>query len=81
MFSSSIPENITKENPKAVRCINFFNYQVIEEKDDHFYFTSYGQSDFKMPIPESFLNFTIPSKFTDWFENYHDFCKVAYKDK
>ena len=79
MFSTSIPENASSLNKKAVRCINFINIQIIEEKDDHFLFTNYGQSDLKMPIPESFLNFTIPSKFTGWFEEYHKFSKKHFK--
>lgn len=77
LFSFSIPdESLQITNKKVVRCINYFNIQIIEEREDHWWFTNYGQSDFKMFIPESMLNFTIPMKFCGWFEEYHKFLKT-----
>jgi len=78
MFSTSVPDD-TIDKTKATRCVNFFNFQVVEEMDDRFLFTSYGQTDFKMIIPESLLNFTIPSKFRGWFEELHKFINKTYK--
>lgn len=75
MFSMSVPEEVYPKNKDVIRCINFLNIQTVEDKDTHWLFTSFGQTDFKMPIPESFLNFTIPSKFTSWFEEFHKYLK------
>lgn len=75
MFSMSVPDTLYPKNKDAIRCINYLNLQVIEDKETHWTFISFGQTDFKMPLPESFLNFTIPSKFTGWFEDFHKYLK------
>lgn len=77
LFSSSVPEKLyPSSGKKVIRCINYFNIQIIEEKEDHWWFTNYGQTDFKMFLPEKMINFTIPMKFTAWFEEYHKFLKT-----
>lgn len=78
MFSTSVPDE-TIDKTKATRCINFFNFQIIEEVNDKFIFTSYGQTDLKMIIPETLLNVTIPSKFRGWFEEFHKYINKTYK--
>lgn len=69
LFSTSIPVDFYP-NKKACRCDNIINVQIFEEYDDHWLITCYGQSNLKMPLPEKLINFTIPGKFLDWFEEF-----------
>jgi len=76
----SVPENYYPEVKKVIRCNNYINIQEIEEKTDYWLFTTYSQTDLKMPIPDSFLNFTLPMKFNSWYEDYLKFFNKKYKD-
>jgi len=69
-----------EEIKKVVRCLNYINIQEIIDLGEYWEFVSYGQSDLKMPIPESFLNFTLPMKFNDWYESYVKFINKDYKE-
>ena len=69
MFATSSPVDL-EPNKKACRCLNYLNTQRFEEKEDHWLITCYGQSDLKMLLPEKLINFTIPGKFLDWFEEF-----------
>lgn len=73
LFGFAAPHDYIPEQKKVIRCVNYLNVQTIEEKNDYWLFTTYSQSDLKMPIPESFLNFTLPMKFNGWFEEYTKF--------
>lgn len=73
LFSFQAPNEFLPENKKVIRCINYFNIQLIEERKDYWLLTNLGQSDLKMPIPESFLNFTLAPKFNSWYESYVKF--------
>jgi len=78
LFASALPLDSFPENKKVIRCLNYINVQLVEEKQDYFLLTNYSQTDLKMPIPESFLNFTLPSKFNSW---YSEFTKYLAKPK
>jgi hypothetical protein len=57
-------------NSSALRVQTFVNSTILSEDEDNFYFNCFTQIDAKMAIPETILNFTIPSKSTEWYKNY-----------
>ena len=75
LFGFSVPNNVVAENKKVIRCTNFYNCHIIEERNDYWLMTTITQSDLKMPIPENFLNFTLPMKFNGWYNEYMKFFK------
>lgn len=79
IFGFSLPDGLYDEVKKVIRCTNYFNIQEIEERNDYWLLTTYSQSDLKMPIPESFLSFTLPMKFNSWYEDYIKFFTKALK--
>lgn len=70
MIGFSTPNDYISEQKKVIRCLNYINIQIVEERKDYFLFVNYGCGDLKMPIPESLLNFTLPSKYNDWFKEF-----------
>ena len=46
--------------------------------EDGFNFTSVTQTDFKMMLPQSFINLTLPTKMNEW---YNTFIEVVNKMK
>lgn len=79
LFSFSVPKDLLPETKKVIRCTNYINIQIIEEKSDYWLFTNFSQSDLQMPIPENFLNFTLPGKFNSWYEEYVKYFKSQVK--
>jgi len=69
-FSTSVPEKYIQKNDNVVRCLNYFNIQIISQDKESFIFTFISQSDLKMLLPEKILNYTLPSSFNGWFERY-----------
>jgi len=61
-FSTSIDDQYYPQCQGAVRIINYINYFKLEEDNENFLLTGLAQADIKMPIPEWFLNLTLPYK-------------------
>lgn len=71
LFSTAVENTFLPENQKdkVIRCFSYYNIQTIHEEGDFFVYTTSGQADVKIPIPDSWLNFTLPGMFHSWFES------------
>lgn len=46
---------------------------------DNYYFTNLTQTDFKMILPQSLLNFTLPMKLIAWYKSFIDVINKVVK--
>lgn len=70
-YSSSISDELNekyKENEDVMRILNYISVYIIEEDEENFYFKSLNQLDYKMNIPNTLMNITLPMKIINWYK-------------
>ena len=67
-FSSSVNDDYIPLNKDVTRIRDFIFAYHIYEDDKKFYIRSLSQIDFKMNVPQSLLNVTLPMKMKEWFK-------------
>ena len=51
-----------------MRILNYISVYIIEEDEENFYFKSLNQLDYKMNIPNTLMNITLPMKIINWYK-------------
>ena len=70
-YSSSVSDELNekyKENEDVMRILNYISVYIIEEDEENFYFKSLNQLDYKMNIPNTLMNITLPMKIINWYK-------------
>ena len=70
-YSSSVSDELNekyKENEDVMRILNYISVYIIEEDEENFYFKSLNQLDYKMNIPNTLMNITLPMKILNWYK-------------
>ena len=70
-YSSSVSDELNekyKENEDILRIFNYMSVYIIEADKDNFYFKSLNQLDYKMNVPNSIMNITLPMKIINWYK-------------
>ena len=70
-YSSSVSEELNKkykENEDILRIFNYMSVYIIEADKDNFYFKSLNQLDYKMNVPNTIMNITLPMKIINWYK-------------
>ena len=70
-YSSSVSDELNekyKENEDVMRILNYISVYIIEEDEENFYFKSLNQLDYKMNVPNSIMNITLPMKIINWYK-------------
>ena len=70
-YSSSVSDELNekyKENEDVIRILNYISVYIIEEDEENFYFKSLNQLDYKMNIPNTLMNITLPMKILNWYK-------------
>lgn len=70
-YSSSVSDELNKkykENEDVLRIFNYMSVYIIEADKENFYFKSLNQLDYKMNVPNSIMNITLPMKIINWYK-------------
>ena len=78
--STSVPNNYIPLKKNVIRIDNYINFFRITEDNEKYILTTINQSDFKMIIPQSILNVTLPATSKSWFNNLKKFANNVIKD-
>ena len=80
-FSSSVSDDYIPMNKDVTRITDIiFTYHIYED-DKKFYIRSLSQIDFKMNVPQSLLNVTLPMKMKEWFKSMIAYMQKDYADE
>ena len=80
-FSSSVSDDYIPMNKDVTRITDIIFAYHIYEDDKKFYIRSLSQIDFKMNVPQSLLNVTLPMKMKEWFKSMIAYMQKDYADE
>lgn len=80
-FSASVSDDYIPLNKDVTRITDYIFAYHIYQDETKFYIRSLSQIDFKMNVPQSLLNGTLPMKMKEWYKSMIAFMQKEYADE